>query len=105
MAAAALMTFAGAEASARVVVVARPVVVRPVIARPVIARPVVVAHRPLPRPAITPGEAARIRYQIHEHHQMQRMALADGVVTRREQVWLHRDAAQVRGLIHTAKTN
>lgn len=100
VAAVALISLTSVEASAGVVVVARPVA-----ARPVIVRPVVVIHRPLPRPNITPGEAARIRHQVHEHHQMQRMAQADGVVTRREQAWLNRDAAQVRGLIHTAKTN
>jgi hypothetical protein len=76
------------------------VVVRPVIAlRPVLVRPVVV------RPAITAREAARIRYQVHEHHQMQRMAAADGVITRREHYWLQRDAAQLRHQIHVARTN
>ena len=80
------------------------VVARPVVVRPVVVRAVRVVHRPVP-PVISAGEAARIRHQIHEHHQMQRVANADGEVTRREQAWLARDAAQVRHLIQTAKTN
>jgi cytochrome c oxidase assembly protein Cox11 len=54
---------------------------------------------------VTPGEAARIRYQVKEHKQLQRMAMADGQITRREQARLAHDAAQVRRLIHRAKNN
>jgi hypothetical protein len=67
------------------------------------ARPV--AHRPNPAPGVSPGEAARIRFQVKQHHQMQRRANADGGISRREQAILKRDAAQVRHLIQTAKTN
>jgi hypothetical protein len=67
------------------------------------ARPV--AHRPNPGPGVSPGEAARIRFQVKQHHQMQRRANADGGISRREQAILKRDAAQVRHLIQTAKTN
>jgi hypothetical protein len=74
-----------------------------VVVRPVVVRPVFV-HRHV-TPQITASEAARIRYQVQEHRQMQRRAAADGVITRREQIWLHRDAHQVRHLIHVAKTN
>lgn len=63
-----------------------------------------IVHRHQP-PAITPGEAARIRYQVKEHQQMKRRAAADGVITRRERAILGKDAAQVRRLIQTAKTN
>lgn len=73
------------------------------VVRPAPVRAVVV-HRHLP-PAISPGEAARIRYQLKEHQQMKRRAHADGTVTRREQAILSKDAAQIRELIHTAKTN
>jgi hypothetical protein len=75
-----------------------------VVVRPVVAPGVRVAHRQLP-PGISAAEAARIRYQIKEHKQMQRAANADGEVTRREQARLAHDAAQVRRLIHTAKNN
>ena len=67
------------------------------------ARPV--QHRPNPGPGISPGEAARIRFQVKQHHQMQRRANADGGISRHEKAVLARDAAQVRHLIHTAKTN
>lgn len=67
------------------------------------ARPV--EHRPHAGRDIGPNEAARIRYQVKQHHQMQRRANSDGTVSRREQAALARDAAQVRKLIHTAKTN
>jgi hypothetical protein len=67
------------------------------------ARPV--AHRPHTAPGVSPGEAARIRFQLKQHHQMQRRANADGAVSRREQAILKRDAAQVRLLVQTAKTN
>jgi hypothetical protein len=62
-------------------------------------------HRPHAVRDIGPGEAARIRYQVKQHHQMQRRANADGSVSRREHAALARDASQVRKLIHTAKTN
>jgi hypothetical protein len=64
-----------------------------------------VAHRPNSGPGISPGEAARIRFQVKQHHQIQRRANVDGEVSRREQAVLARDAAQVRHLIQTAKTN
>ncbi|MEO6078492.1 MAG: hypothetical protein ABIQ86_01755 [Steroidobacteraceae bacterium] len=76
---------------------------RPVASRPVTVRPV--TPRPHPGSAISPAEAARIRNQVQEHHQMQRRANADGELSRREQAILTRDAAQVRHLIQTAKTN
>ena len=94
-----LLSFSSVETNAAGAVV----VVRPVL-RPVVVRAVHVVHRPVPS-GISAGEAARIRHQIHEHHQMQRIANADGEITRREQAWLARDAAQVRHLIQTAKTN
>ncbi|HEV7633311.1 MAG TPA: hypothetical protein VGO41_10015 [Steroidobacteraceae bacterium] len=97
-AAALLLSFGSVETNAAGAVV----VVRPVL-RPVV-RAVHVVRRPVPS-GISAGEAARIRHQIHEHHQMQRVANADGEITRREQAWLARDAAQVRHLIQTAKTN
>ena len=71
--------------------------------RAVAARPV--EHRPNPGSGVTPGEAARIRFQVKQHHQIQRRANADGEISRREQAALARDAAQVRHLIQTAKTN
>jgi hypothetical protein len=71
--------------------------------RAVAARPVTV--RPQPASGISPGEAARIRYQVHQHHQMQRRAGADGEVSRHEHGVLARDAAQVRRMIHVAGTN
>jgi hypothetical protein len=67
------------------------------------ARPV--EHRPNPGPGVSPTEAARIRFQVNQHHQMQRRANSDGGVSRREQAALARDAAQVRHLIKAAKTN
>ena len=76
----------------------------PVAMRVAVAPGIRVAHRQLP-PGITAAEAARIRYQIKEHKQMQRAANADGEVTRREQARLAHDAAQVRRLIQTAKNN
>jgi hypothetical protein len=76
----------------------------PVATRAAVAPGIRVAHRPLP-PGISAAEAARIRYQIKEHKQMQRAANADGEVTRREQARLAHDAAQVRRLINTAKNN
>jgi hypothetical protein len=60
-------------------------------------------HRPNPGPGVSPGEAARIRFQVKQHHQMQRRANADGGVSRREQAVLARDAAQVRHLIKAAR--
>ena len=45
------------------------------------------------------------RFQVKQHHQMQRRANSDGAVSRREHAALARDAAQVRHLIKAAKTN
>jgi hypothetical protein len=71
--------------------------------RPLAARPV--ALRPNPGTGINPGEAARIRFQVQQHHHMQRRANSDGEVSRREKAALARDAAQVRRLIQTARTH
>ena len=71
--------------------------------RAVAARPV--QHRPHLGHEVTAGEAARIRFQVKQHHHMQRRANADGTVSRHETAVLARDAAQVRHLIKTAKTN
>jgi hypothetical protein len=67
------------------------------------ARPL--AQRPHPGTSINSGEAARIRFQVHQHPHLQRRANADGTVSRHEQAALARDAAQVRHLIQTARTN
>jgi hypothetical protein len=64
-----------------------------------------VEHRPNPGPGITPGEAARLRFQVKQHHQLQRRANADGSISRREHKALARDAAQVRQLIKAARKN
>jgi hypothetical protein len=93
-----VLSVIGAASASADVVMRQTVAVRTAVLRPAFVRP----HVP---PRVTGGEAARIRYQIHEHHQLQRMAAADGVVTRREQARLNHDAAQVRHLIHVAKTN
>ncbi len=66
------------------------------------ARPITPPHT---GPGITPGEAARIRFQVQQHHHMQRRAAADGEISRHEHIVLARDAAQVRQLIHTARRN
>ena len=75
---------------------------RPV-TRAVVSHPA--APRPHPGTEISPGEAARIRHQVQQHHHMQRRAAADGEVSRHEQAILARDAARVRHLIHTAGAN
>jgi hypothetical protein len=77
-------------------------------ARPTPARPAPTRHaipRPRPGSEINPNEAARIRHQVRQHKQMQRRAHADGSVSPEEQAALARDAAQVRELIQTARTN
>lgn len=57
------------------------------------------------RPGISPNEAKRLRYQVQRYHQMQRYAGADGRISRVEQARLNHQAAQLRRLIHAAKTN
>jgi hypothetical protein len=73
------------------------------VTRTVVSHPV--TPRPHPGTEINPGEAARIRHQVQQHHHMQRRAAADGEVSRHEQAILARDAAQVRHLIHAAGRN
>ena len=93
--------FAGAavvNAAAPGAATARPAHTRPTPVRPAIPRP----H---PGSEINPNEAARIRHQVQQHQQMQRRANADGSVSPGEQSALARDAAQVRDLIQTARTN
>jgi hypothetical protein len=77
---------------------------RAVVVRHIVTSPQAVSPRHIPT-EISRMEAGRIRHQVHEHKQLQRMAGADGVVTRREQARLNYDAAKVRALIHKAKTN
>lgn len=57
------------------------------------------------RAGITPNEAARLRYQVQQYHQMKRYAGADGVVTRAEQARLNQKVQQLRRMIQKAKTN
>jgi hypothetical protein len=78
----------------------------PAFADPTAARPQVspIATRQLP-PGITPGEAARLRHEAQELQMLKRQAHADGTVTRREQAAINHEAAQLRRMVHKAKTN
>ncbi len=57
------------------------------------------------RPGIGPDEAKRLRHQVQQYHQMQRLAGADGLITRAEQARLNYKAEQIRRRIRLAKTN
>lgn len=54
---------------------------------------------------ITPNEAQRLRYQVQQYHQMQRIAGSDGQITRAEYARLKHKQQQIRRMIQAAKTN
>jgi len=54
---------------------------------------------------ITPDEAQRLRYQVQQYHQMQRIAGSDGTITRAEAARLQHKQQQIRRMIQAAKTN
>jgi hypothetical protein len=54
---------------------------------------------------ITPNEAQRLRYQVHQYHKMQRIAGSDGTISRAESARLKYKQQQIRRLIQAAKTN
>lgn len=54
---------------------------------------------------ITPNEAQRLRYQVQQYHQMQRIAGSDGTISRAEYARLKNKQQQIRRMIQAAKTN
>ena len=54
---------------------------------------------------ITRNEAQRLRFQVQQYHQMQRIAGSDGTISRAEQARLNHKAQQLRRKIQAAKSN
>jgi hypothetical protein len=54
---------------------------------------------------ITQDEAQRLRFQVQQYHQMQRIAGSDGTITRAEAARLKHKQQQLRRMIQAAKTN
>lgn len=56
-------------------------------------------------PSITPNEAQHLRHQVQQYHQMQRIAGAEGNISRAEYARLKNQQQQIRRMIQTARTN